>query len=56
MVLRALIAAALLVAPTQQLGHSWQGRPIEVEHVHGEGPRILVVGCIQASTSGSCTS
>ncbi len=49
MVLRALIAAALLVAPTQQLGHSWQGRPIEVEHVQGEGTRILVVGCIHGN-------
>ena len=49
MVLRALIAAVLLVAPAQQLGHSWQGRPIEVEHVQGEGPRILVVGCIHGN-------
>ena len=47
MVLRALIAAALLAAPaSQQLGRSYEGRPIQVEHVTGEGPRILVVGCI----------
>ena len=44
--LRALIAAALLVAPAQQLGRSYEGRPIQVVHVRGEGPRILVVGCI----------
>ena len=49
MVLRALIAAVLLVAPAQQLGRSWQGRPIEVVHVQGEGPRILVVGCIHGN-------
>jgi protein MpaA len=45
-VLRALIAAALLAAPAQQLGRSYEGRPIEVVHVAGEGPRVLVVGCI----------
>jgi protein MpaA len=45
-VLRALIAAALLVAPAQQLGRSYEGRSIQVAHVDGEGPRILVVGCI----------
>jgi protein MpaA len=48
-VLRALIAAVLVVAPGQQLGRSWQGRPIEVVHVQGEGPRILVVGCIHGN-------
>ena len=46
MVLRALIAAALLTAPAEQLGRSYDGRPIEVVHVQGEGPRVLVVGCI----------
>ena len=46
MVLRALIVTVLLVAPAQQLGRSWQGRPIEAVHVQGEGPRVLVVGCI----------
>ena len=48
MVLRALIAAALVAAPaaTEQLGRSYEGRPIEVTHVRGEGKRILVVGCI----------
>ena len=46
MVLRALIAAALLAAPAQQLGRSYQGRPIEAVHVRGDGPRVLVVGCI----------
>jgi protein MpaA len=45
-VLRALIVAALLAAPAEQLGRSYEGRPIEVVHVAGEGPRILVVGCI----------
>lgn len=46
MVLRALIVAALLAAPAEQLGRSWEGRPIQAVHVAGEGPRILVVGCI----------
>jgi len=45
-VLRALIVAALLAAPAEQLGRSYEGRPIEVVHVAGKGPRILVVGCI----------
>jgi len=45
-VLRALIAAALLVAPAEQLGRSYEGRPIRVAHVSGDGPRVLVVGCI----------
>ena len=44
--LRALIAAALLVAPAEQLGRSYEGRPIRVAHVSGDGPRVLVVGCI----------
>ncbi len=46
MVLRALILAALLAAPAQQLGRSYEGRPIDVVHVAGPGKRILVVGCI----------
>ena len=46
MVLRALIVAALLAAPAEQLGRSYEGRPIQVVHVAGAGPRILVVGCI----------
>ena len=47
MVLRALIVTALLAAPaTEQLGRSYEGRPVEAVHVAGEGPRILVVGCI----------
>jgi murein peptide amidase A len=45
-VLRALIVAALLAAPAELLGRSYQGRPIEAVHVGGQGPRILVVGCI----------
>jgi protein MpaA len=45
-VLRALIVAALLTAPAQQLGRSYDGRPIEAVHVQGTGPRVLVVGCI----------
>ena len=47
MVLRvALIVAALLAAPTEQLGRSQEGRPIDVVHVAGTGQRILVIGCI----------
>jgi len=46
MVLRALIVAALLAAPSEQLGRSYEGRPIDVVHVAGTGKRILVVGCI----------
>jgi protein MpaA len=47
MVLRALILAGLLATPAvEQLGRSWEGRPIEVAHVRGDGPRILVIGCI----------
>jgi murein peptide amidase A len=46
MVLRALIVAALLAAPAEQLGRSQEGRPIDVVHVAGPGTRILVVGCI----------
>ena len=50
MVLRALIAAALLAAPAaEQLGRSYEGRPIGVVHVAGQGPRILVVGCIHGN-------
>jgi protein MpaA len=45
-VLRALIAVALLAAPAQQLGRSYEGRSIEAVHVRGAGPRVLVVGCI----------
>ena len=46
MVLRALIVAGLLAAPPQQLGRSYDGRPIQAMHVAGEGPRVLVIGCI----------
>lgn len=46
MVLLALIVAALLAAPAEQLGRSYEGRPIEAVHVRGAGPRILVFGCI----------
>jgi len=45
-VLRALIVAGLLAAPPQQLGRSYDGRPIQAMHVAGEGPRVLVIGCI----------
>ena len=45
--LRALVAVALLVVPSaQQLGRSYDGRPIQAVHVQGEGPRVLVVGCV----------
>ena len=46
MVLRALIVAALVAAPAQQLGRSYEGRPIETVHIAGPGLRVLVVGCI----------
>jgi murein peptide amidase A len=49
MVLRALIVAALLAAPAEQLGRSYEGRPIDVVHVAGAGKRILVVGCIHGN-------
>jgi protein MpaA len=50
-VLLALIAGLLVGAPPEreQLGRSWEGRPIEAVHVAGEGPRILVVGCIHGN-------
>jgi protein MpaA len=47
--LLALIAAVLVSSPPEPLGRSWEGRPIEVVHVRGEGPRILVVGCIHGN-------
>src|SRR5437868_14498868 len=31
------------------VGHSVQGRPIELDHVPGTGPRVLVVGCIHGN-------
>ena len=49
MVLRALIVAALLAAPAEQLGRSYEGRPIDVVHLAGPGKRILVVGCIHGN-------
>ena len=49
MVLRALIVAALLATPVEQLGRSPEGRPIDVVHVAGVGKRILVVGCIHGN-------
>lgn len=49
MVLRTLIVVALLALPAEQLGRSYEGRPIEVVHVQGDGPRILVVGCIHGN-------
>jgi hypothetical protein len=48
-VLRALIVAVLLAAPAEQLGRSYEGRPIDVVHVAGSGKRILVVGCIHGN-------
>jgi murein peptide amidase A len=45
-VLRGLILTAVLALPVQQLGRSYEGRPIEAVHLAGQGPRILVVGCI----------
>lgn len=49
MVLRGLIVAALLAVPAQQLGRSYEGRPISAVRVAGQGPRILVVGCIHGN-------
>ncbi|HUP33776.1 MAG TPA: M14 family zinc carboxypeptidase [Gaiellaceae bacterium] len=49
MVLVAVVAAFLLGSPPEQLGRSYDGRPIEVVHVRGDGPRILVVGCIHGN-------
>jgi murein peptide amidase A len=49
MVLRALIVAALLAAPVEQLGRSYGGRPIDVVHIAGTGTRVLVVGCIHGN-------
>jgi len=49
MVLRALIVAALLAAPPEQLGRSYDGRPIDVVHIAGSGKRVLVVGCIHGN-------
>jgi protein MpaA len=31
------------------IGHSAEGRPIDVLHVAGPGPRVLVVGCIHGN-------
>jgi protein MpaA len=31
------------------VGHSVQHRPIKLVHVHGDGPRVLVVGCIHGN-------
>jgi protein MpaA len=31
------------------VGHSVEGRPIELVHVAGPGPRVLVVGCIHGN-------
>ena len=52
MLLAALIASVALGSGTsdvRQLGRSWEGRPISVEHVGGVGPRVLVIGCIHGN-------
>jgi protein MpaA len=41
-----ITAMALTLAVALVVGHSVQGRPIEVTHVAGAGPRVLVVGCV----------
>ena len=52
MVLRALIAVALLAAtPAQQLGRSYDGRPIQVVHVRGGGSRVLVFAVSTATNA-----
>jgi protein MpaA len=50
-VLLALIAGLVVGAPPEreQLGRSWEGRAIQAVHLAGEGPRILVVGCIHGN-------
>src|SRR5512140_773943 len=40
---------ALTLATALVIGHSVQSRPIEVVHVPGPGPRILVVGAIHGN-------
>lgn len=37
------------LAATALIGWSVQHRPIELYHVHGQGPRVLVVGCIHGN-------
>jgi protein MpaA len=51
MVVATLFSFAALLAPPPRamLGRSWEGRPIEVVHLRGDGPRILVVGCIHGN-------
>ena len=46
----ASITATLLTLPTALvIGHSVEGRPIEAVHVGGNGPVVLVVGCIHGN-------
>ena len=45
----AVLAGGATAGERQQLGRSYGGRPIEVVHVRGEGPRILVVGCVHGN-------
>jgi protein MpaA len=46
----ASITATLLTLPTALvIGHSVEGRPIEAMHVGGNGPVVLVVGCIHGN-------
>ena len=45
----AVLAGGATASERQQLGRSYGGRPIEVVHLRGEGPRILVVGCIHGN-------
>jgi protein MpaA len=49
--LAALASAVTLLAPppAEQLGRSWEGRPIRAVHLPGDGPRVLVVGCIHGN-------
>jgi murein peptide amidase A len=42
--LSTLLAAAAIV-----VGHSLQHRPIQLLHLRGDGPRVLVVGCIHGN-------
>jgi protein MpaA len=38
-----------LTAAAAVVGHSWQHRPIQLLHLPGPGPRVLVVGCIHGN-------
>lgn len=45
----ASVATTVQAPPRQLLGRSYDGRPIEAVHVGGDGPKVLVVGCIHGN-------